>query len=341
MNFYEELGVSRDAAAEEIRRAYRQQARLCHPDSQPDDPKLRAFAEARMKRLNAIIAILSDPQKRTQYDETLAPPDAPVSLAIDPPAQHWTSKMLQAAVRQWFWVLLGMIVGGSGLGYFAGRSRPPVVEFTRLPVYTSDPEKHDVLQRRGPITAPPSARRSPTRELRDVPAPVERRPAPSPAALPISPAPAAAVAEKAGKEPVLVAESAVSSAPPERKPEGFSGKWFYVPPAKPAVERGFYPPIYIELQLAEDGGVLAGNYRALYNVGDQAISPEVRFQVRGAAAAGTSVTLGWETGSGATGQAEFTLHSPNSLHMRWWTTNFDRWPVLGSGSAVLTRQLTE
>jgi molecular chaperone DnaJ len=61
---YASLGVQRSASAEEIKRAYRRLARECHPDANPDDPQ----AEARFKEISRAYAVLSDPEKRRQYD---------------------------------------------------------------------------------------------------------------------------------------------------------------------------------------------------------------------------------------------------------------------------------
>ncbi len=61
---YEALGVSRDADAEEIKKAYRRLARENHPDANPGD----AAAEARFKEVAVAYEILSDPQRRRQYD---------------------------------------------------------------------------------------------------------------------------------------------------------------------------------------------------------------------------------------------------------------------------------
>ncbi len=63
-DYYEQLGVSRDASAEAIKKAYRRLAREHHPDANPDDPE----AEHRFKELASAYAVLSDPQKRSQYD---------------------------------------------------------------------------------------------------------------------------------------------------------------------------------------------------------------------------------------------------------------------------------
>lgn len=61
MDYYDLLGIQKDASAEEIKRAYRKSAHKYHPDKGGGD-------EQKFKQINEAYQILSDPQKRVAYD---------------------------------------------------------------------------------------------------------------------------------------------------------------------------------------------------------------------------------------------------------------------------------
>jgi molecular chaperone DnaJ len=63
-DYYEVLGVDRNAAGEEVKRAYRKLAIKFHPDKNPDDP----HAEEKFKELGEAYDVLMDPDKRAAYD---------------------------------------------------------------------------------------------------------------------------------------------------------------------------------------------------------------------------------------------------------------------------------
>lgn len=64
-DYYEVLGVDKNASAEDIKKAYRKKAKECHPDLHPNDKT----AEERFKELNEANEVLSNPEKKARYDQ--------------------------------------------------------------------------------------------------------------------------------------------------------------------------------------------------------------------------------------------------------------------------------
>jgi len=70
-DYYQILGVSREASAQDVKKAFRRLALRYHPDRNPDNPKQ---AEEKFKEINEAYQVLSDEQKRRQYDRLISWP---------------------------------------------------------------------------------------------------------------------------------------------------------------------------------------------------------------------------------------------------------------------------
>ena len=64
-DYYEVLGVSKDASADDIKKAYRKAAMKYHPDRNPGDKT----AEEKFKEINEAYEVLSDADKKARYDQ--------------------------------------------------------------------------------------------------------------------------------------------------------------------------------------------------------------------------------------------------------------------------------
>ena len=64
-DFYEVLGIERNASSEDIKKAYRKLAIKYHPDKNPGDQK----AEEKFKEISAAFEVLKDEEKRQKYDQ--------------------------------------------------------------------------------------------------------------------------------------------------------------------------------------------------------------------------------------------------------------------------------
>jgi hypothetical protein len=336
MNYYEELGIHRDATTGEIRAAYKLAVRLVHPDKQLD-PRLKKLAECQMKRLSDLVDVLVNPRERARYDAGLARASLPGRVALPAPASR--AELLQTAVRHWFWVLLGSMIMGTGAWYvLAGAAEAPAGIAPVLS--TPAPAKPAVAH-----AAPPAARKRPKSIAETTTVPERETPAEEPqpgatASAPVSVTPALtpplAAKPEPGTAPVAQNEQPAGAV---RSVEGprFAGEWLFAASARGEDRAGTYQARYVELRLREAGGTLVGDYRAVHRLLGKAISPEVAFRVNGESPQGTTGKLEWESSGGAKGELELTLKSPDQLQVTWWTTQFGKQEALSSGMAVLMR----
>ena len=124
-DYYQILDVAKTATAEEIKKAYRKQARKYHPDvsKEPD-------AETRMKEVNEANAVLSDPEKRAAYDqagsryrpgeEFQPPPDWGTGFEFSGDGTHGAYGD-SAEFSDFFSSLFGQAGGGRGAGEHRAR----------------------------------------------------------------------------------------------------------------------------------------------------------------------------------------------------------------------------
>lgn len=89
-NHYAALGLDRNCTAEQIRAAYRIFAKQHHPDLNRGSPE----AVARTQAINAAYEILSDPQRRKNYDDELARAGKPVHSRLSKSARNISQELL-------------------------------------------------------------------------------------------------------------------------------------------------------------------------------------------------------------------------------------------------------
>ena len=330
MDHYEELGLERTASPEEIRQAYKRLVRLLHPDHCSDEP-VRQLADLQMKRLNGLLAVLTNPAERASYDRT---------LVRGPTA--WQFPRLPAAGRvvgplKWYWTAAGAaaVLCILFLLIHPGPQASPARQFEPAPAATDTPSN---VRR-------PAAQRLRTRASTVRGRPAETRSASEPSSdlqpgngsgPEIATSPTDSPAGHPAGAPLLQIKP-VPSAGDARAHSPLSGEWLFAPPAH-SKSGGLYPPEYIELRVTEESGILHGRYRARYRIADQAISPTVSFQFAGPAEA-DGASLPWIGVGGAKGEVSLRLINDGALEVTWVATQMGAELGLISGTATLVRRL--
>lgn len=340
MTYYQELGIDPGASAEEIRRAYRHKIKVFHPDLQTDD-KMRATAEAKVRRLNEIVQVLADPEQRRVYDYEL--------LLQHRNRPQEDLRPVGAQQRQVRAAIAGLaVLAAAGLFWISRPADPPPAEDESPRLESKLQRVPAALERRIAAAAERADRREadsrPDRKVpvheekvdaRPLPAQSAAPPALKPAdtAAPSAPAPAPAAA------PAPAGTSAESSAAPGPLPSNpLEGTWLFQPARTETAEKKLYPPKYIELRIQADAGTLFGRYRSSYEVHDQALSPNVNFNFQ-SPAAGSQARATWLGPGGARGSVELRLLNPMNLQVDWKAEQTAPGLDLVSGTAVLVKRI--
>ena len=376
MNYYDELGVSRDASERELRQAYRVLVRLLHPDTQTGDD-LRLAAERQLSRLNEMLAVLTNGDSRRAYDLSLEQGRGRRHLSVPPQptgsrrerqtgrsaVAREASRVAQIALRYWAMILIGLVVIGaialSSLLHgtsessaelqaagIQGPSPPPVARKIVARQPQAQPPLSKLVNDHQPAPALVSGTRrsgAPDSKVSSVETslPAVVAPVALPGAFPVP--------TQAGEdsEPVTKAKETVPQRPAQARlsvasspPSSFSGNWLYTTDLAAPQESDGYRAIYVELLLLEKDGGLSGNYRARYVVPDKAISPQVSFQLQGRASSDRGARVKWSAPNGARGEAELSLGATGIMDFRWWSTESGGQSGLSSGTAKLVRQRT-
>lgn len=109
-DYYEVLGVSRDATADDVKRAFRAKARDVHPDTSEHEN-----AEELFKELNEAYEVLSDPQKRSNYDQ-FGTADPRAGGFGGPPPGYGYGSPFGGGMGDLFSVIFDGVMGGGGGG---------------------------------------------------------------------------------------------------------------------------------------------------------------------------------------------------------------------------------
>jgi curved DNA-binding protein CbpA len=346
ITYYEELGIEGSASAEEIRDAFRALARLMHPDQQTD-PQLKETAERQMRKLNRIYAVLSDPARRTAYDESLAAPrNAPIIVFS---GSDGNLKKLLTRVGTAFAVLFGTFLliwfmvtsnnsevrgqesrvsSGTRQGDNNFADAGEQISRLRDQLRVAEAERNSALEQLGRLTGQQTGANK-ARLAKESPALSDQLAT----ATSMSELPSVAGTATAAALPVIATPE------PAVKPAQFAGSWVYSKAAGSASPGGQsqYPPEFIEVTMTAQNGALHGQYRSRYQVLDHAISPDVNFDFTGVPV-GSALNCAWRGPGGAKGRMTLKLLPASAVEIAWNATELGTQQWLINGSATLTRK---
>lgn len=369
MNYYDELGISPNAGTDEVREAYKQLARLLHPDLL-QDPRQRSLAEIQMKRLNHIYHTLSNTELRREYDLSLTERILPAAQMVFVPDTDLLEQPLRRRPHHHHhhrhrhfgigWLAVAALAGAlvTYVGVKLNRVEPEPVEAASetapqaaTPASTSAPARSGatgpglepiIINLRSRLHQAEHDRDEAVARLHSMgksaspaatsaaAAPVTTQPDPPPIA-PVQ------IPPTSQPPPVQAIVPTLPPAAPSVQLKGWNGRWYYVRQTSGQAPPNMYPPEFIEAALLEDNGMVRGRYRARYKIADRAIPPEVDFQFAGKVHQGAMAT-NWQGPGGAKGDVRIRQLSTDTIELSWIATDLGRHQGLGYGTAILVRR---
>lgn len=356
MTYYEELGISATASLDEIHDAYRQLARLLHPDLLHGEAAQR-LAECQMKRLNGVYAVLSHTEKRRHYDLSLRGDRlalAPASIEDDLRVV-WRERLAGMRRQMTVWTaaagLVILMLVWTFADYLRSADRiPPVTvqkvvgvqPLTARQTPQTDPRAVEYLEGqvhywRRQAEQMRGERDATVLQMGKLEGRITELAARAALSMMMS------RSQTSTPGPLQPANPDPARSPPLpsiEAPRTLSGSWYYLRPPNSPLSPDVYPPEFIEALIVEENGVLRGKYRARYRVTDRAISPDVMFQFSGKAGY-DSARLPWHGAAGARGEVRLRLLTQNSMEVGWIANELGSSQGLGSGTAVLVRRVEQ
>lgn len=326
LTHYADLGLHPAASGEEIHEAYLNLVRLLHPDLQRE-PAMKRSAESQMQRVSRAYAVLSDPERRRQYDVSLAPnaaerPEEPAALKRS--AGRWRARAL---------ITIGWLIcafsGIVGIGWYFS-------------------------QQAGEPAAPAQVNAAPAPPVAATRAPAAPNPAPAAAdaadatpdldALRSELASAKIARDRALDQTVLQAKeldfltNRVLNGPPRplAGSSRFSGVWV-LPASKVAPVVSAFTPESVDLIMAERGDALQGRYRARYPSMGVPEPPMVHFYFEGKCQ-NDMANAAWTGEGGSKGEIQLRLTSDNTVQLVWSVTEQASQTGPATGTVALVRK---
>jgi hypothetical protein len=370
IDYYEELGVDRNATPEEIRDSFRSLVRLLHPDHQRDE-NLKAIAETQLRKVNRIYAVLSDPDQRRRYNATLDGELRPPTIVFGP-ASAVKAKEL---ITRFVWI--GAAILGVAVVIWLATDPPaapvisaqehapapakPVNRPPAPPPPASEPRatsaqtdsSDEVAQLRSALRTARTERDEARKELENLKAAQEAAqhtpPTPAPASSSLTSASTSLadlaqprLSPVAPRPTTVVAKDASPGIRTPKLPGSdahqFAGFWFFAKAGQTNRNKSLYYPEFIEATLTEQNGVVHGKYRSRYQIVDRAISPDVNFEFSGTPSGG-AIICPWAGPGGARGQLTLHMTDENDMKVDWTASEVGSVQGLASGTATLTRRL--